>query len=1415
MRLLHKGISSHTVVMRAGRNRISGLLRKTVAAFLLLAVSLLPTPTVSTAYASRYPVGPRLVRGWPVILGSGVDTRPSVADLDGDGSDELAVSVMDGRVFLLDGRGRSLPGWPQCTDNLIFWSPLLDDINDDGEFEIVAVSRDGYAHAWRTDGTRLPGWPVDMGDMPVSSAQLVRPRSGKEPSILVASSDGNVHLLYPNGDSRPGWPQYGGDQSSSPYDTFPVGSADLDGDGMPEILFLSGREAVLHAWDIDGTECPGFPQTLGNRGLGIAIDSESDSTRIACSTSREVVVLDAHGRHIMHLPSPRNDDVFYTAPCFMSSGSSSGKDCDLIGAATHGGAVCVWNREGVPLPGWPVQLGGFIFGIHREKEYFTVHYPPQAWDVDGDGVPEILEGSDDQHLYCFDLSGRPAPGWPLTLDDGIRGGLSFAQLDGVGRKELVVGQSGETLFAFHVDRPGQAQEAAVGSSADLFTSAEWPPAYFAVAGAVLLLLLLLTYRYFQANKTAGGGYRHGTGAKTVPAIIAVVLMARAVIFAGELRHYREAKHWLREAEASVQQVLADERSSANKMAGDLAAELRSREGLDLNDSIQLRYSLERIADQRRLDYEYTGIMLADGSGGVVQALGLARGWTHVDSLGLSIDRETGPIMLGETPVCVGESPIRLGQSSGRLYFFSSLLNTFPQSVGTATGVSVHLQLGGRTVAWAGTPPSRSSCTCPWIGIVEPTRSLVLSGDRAESALSIGLAVEDFTGTSTGWMDLIIVLLIPVLYFSISRRRQGDQRPILRWWWPLLVVIAYSAGVLLLSHGGVFRRPVPFAGHSLELLLHLLGLSALAVILSEVVGAGRVRRLSFTVLTSYLVVGILPLGLGILIAIVLLQQAQSQVLRDKVSDLEERADNMVMAYVGSMTFRGNLHKVVPQIMERPSETRWFDFVAEYHLLFTYDLPTAYLTLWGQDRTDPDKYFSGFSWRTPRTDKFFARRPEWTWGENQKGLFLDGAKCTVRAMRTLRTTRYEINMVSHVPVDRAIVNNLEEHLRILPILPRVRLEPAWLAATDDTDQPPGLRLPFMTKLVLPARDWNTGAPRWVVYHASAFLPAGREMWTVLAAMVLLAMLPLALSFWGAYSTYQRTVRPLTRLLTGIKRVETGDLEYRLGDTGHTEIASAARAFDRMADSLERNVRELAEKKKVEEVSELKSYFLSMVGHDLKTPLASIKGAAENVLTELAGPVTDRQRAYLEMILSSTDNLQKIIADLLDLSQIESGHLTLQMETLDMTREAENVLRSVRPLLDERSLEARISATSSETKVLADRTRLWQIVNNLVSNAVRYSPDGGRIDVLIEDGAGPASGEGGLLRVTVRDQGPGVPEEGVSRLFEPFYARPAGPKGKHGAGLGLAIVKNLVELHGGKVSYESSQDGGASFSFTLPKA
>jgi signal transduction histidine kinase len=223
--------------------------------------------------------------------------------------------------------------------------------------------------------------------------------------------------------------------------------------------------------------------------------------------------------------------------------------------------------------------------------------------------------------------------------------------------------------------------------------------------------------------------------------------------------------------------------------------------------------------------------------------------------------------------------------------------------------------------------------------------------------------------------------------------------------------------------------------------------------------------------------------------------------------------------------------------------------------------------------------------------------------------------------------------------------------------------------------------------------------------------------------------------------------------------------------------------------------------------------MVSHDLKTPLSSIKGATENILEELAGPVNAHQRTYLEMIMKSSSDLQRMITDLLDLSRIESGHLTLNIEKVDIVHELDELRRSMRPIFDMEGVELIIVSSASGTVVEVDRTRLWQILSNILTNAAMHSPAGGTIRVKIEDVPVDKAGGRAMLGISVTDQGSGIGGEEGSRLFEPFYSRPSATTGRKGVGLGLAIVKQLVELHGGRVSIENAPEGGAIVTFTIP--
>ncbi len=1399
----------------------SGNIVAVLTASVILLTAMPATPAAQARNAApdsvrrTVPAGPRPVKNWPVILGNSIRNAPAVADIDGDGRDEIAVGVKDCRVFLLDSDGRTLPGWPRETAAWVTRSPMLEDIDGDGEYEIAAVTRNGYIHMWHADGSVVDGWPIDLGSVPSSAPQPIRHASDDEMSILVSSSHTSVHLFSIAGKERDGWPKILPHHTIAPlFDQRPTGTADLDGDGSPEILHLTSRSAYLYAWRLDGTEYPGYPVAMGEySGLGLDVDDSTYPGYIACTNRREVMLLDLSGNRVFTLVPLEQGDRFFVNPFLLSSSAGLGQKTDLLMATSLLGYVYLWDLEGRPLNGWPVLLNGFIYGIPESKERHWVHGPPLAFDVDGDGEQEIILGSNDHHLYCFDLDGSLVPGWPVTVEDYILGGLAFAQLDGVGPKELLVGQFGETMFAYHLDRGSPRETDDAGRRQDSLVFSEWPPVYYAVLVAIIVLLLLLVH--ILRSELSGYTEFSGRRLKRILFLILLVIVIRALFFTGDLRRYAAANDRLAGAEVTTRRVLEAERAKVLSKADELVAELNSCSAVNLKDHMKALRCLERLADHNRLEYSFEGLLLADRSGNVIQGVGLARGWTHLSELGLPESGALDPILVGNIPVYAVEasSAVVAGQDTLRFFLLSSLLNKAPNRIADVTGLSAHIRVDGRTLAWGGAGIGPYRGISPWLGIVQPSREVELTHLPGGPRLSILLAMEDFERPRSQWMDLAVVLLLPIIYLLFADRKRDRAKAKLNWWWIIAFGALYVTGTVLLHQGRLNTGPVPAAGRILEVLLHMAGLTGVVVALHRILTSRRSRRLNFALLGSYLVVSLLPLSVIMIVWTNLFLGVQRKIIEETVSGLETRADNMVLSYMGNAKFVMGLRRDAVELLDLSTETSWLNFVAESQLLFNYDLPTAYITLWVRDRSDSTRYFTGYSYRAPRTGKLYYTRPSWIGEDHIKGLFLDNGTAVIRAMRTLRSRNIEALMVSHIPIDDSILGELEERLRVLKFLPRIHLEPAWLESTTDRGRPEGWYIPYNSELVLKAQGWNTGTPRWVVYRVNFYVPAGGEMLWIFLPVILLILLPLGLSFLGAYTTFKRTARPMTRLLDGIRKVGEGDLQYRLGESGQTEIGLAARSFNTMAGSFEEMIGELAEKQKVEEVSRLKSHFISMVSHDLKTPLSSIRGAAENVLEEVAGPVTERQRTYLEMILKSSGDLQGMITDLLDLSRIESGRLTLDIEPLDIRREAEDLLNSIRPLLEREGITGLLTVRTEGTIVRGDRTRVWQILNNIVSNAVRYSPEGGTIEIRIDDIPTDETDGRRMVLISVRDEGPGISEKNATKLFEPFFYRSSGLKGAHGAGLGLAIVKQLVELHGGTVSIRNAAAGGTVFSFTLP--
>jgi len=231
--------------------------------------------------------------------------------------------------------------------------------------------------------------------------------------------------------------------------------------------------------------------------------------------------------------------------------------------------------------------------------------------------------------------------------------------------------------------------------------------------------------------------------------------------------------------------------------------------------------------------------------------------------------------------------------------------------------------------------------------------------------------------------------------------------------------------------------------------------------------------------------------------------------------------------------------------------------------------------------------------------------------------------------------------------------------------------------------------------------------------------------------------------------------------------------------------------------------------QEVERLKSEFLTVVSHELQTPLTAIKGALELVLDDDTGELSRVQRRFLDTIDRNCARLVGLVGDLLDLSRLEAGRIELEPQALDTCSVVRGALAAVANLFESRGTTVRVDVPESLPPILGDRRRVEQILTNLLSNAAKYTPGGGLVEV-------SARSENGHVELAVTDNGPGVPEPEREMVFDKFYrGREAIRHGEAGSGLGLAIVKSLVELHGGSICVENSQPRGARFVVVLPRA
>jgi signal transduction histidine kinase/DNA-binding response OmpR family regulator len=401
-----------------------------------------------------------------------------------------------------------------------------------------------------------------------------------------------------------------------------------------------------------------------------------------------------------------------------------------------------------------------------------------------------------------------------------------------------------------------------------------------------------------------------------------------------------------------------------------------------------------------------------------------------------------------------------------------------------------------------------------------------------------------------------------------------------------------------------------------------------------------------------------------------------------------------------------------------------------------------------------------------------------------------------------------------------------VQALPVIPPRQAEIHWLKNKE---------------IVLVRSIVFQGKPTAIVFIRSGVEELNRQLerYAGIAATVLLASMMAALL---VSSVFRRAVaEPIVRLAETAKII-CRDRNYSLRATptrgGSGELAILIDAFNEMLaqtqqsegalrqsrDQLEQRVKERtaeleAAKKEVEEFSHtavrareeaeranrFKDQFLSTMSHELRTPLNAVLGFSDLLADERYGPLNDRQQRYVNHIHTGGKHLLKLISDILDLSKIEAGRMELCREDVTVSSAFAEVISALYPLAEKKS-QALLQQVEPHLHVRADAMRFKQMLMNLAGNAIKFTPEGGRIELAarkVDD----------QVRVEVRDNGPGIPFEQQQRIFEAFFRLTETGSATEGTGLGLAITARLVELHGSKLGIESQPGGGACFYFSLP--
>jgi signal transduction histidine kinase len=279
------------------------------------------------------------------------------------------------------------------------------------------------------------------------------------------------------------------------------------------------------------------------------------------------------------------------------------------------------------------------------------------------------------------------------------------------------------------------------------------------------------------------------------------------------------------------------------------------------------------------------------------------------------------------------------------------------------------------------------------------------------------------------------------------------------------------------------------------------------------------------------------------------------------------------------------------------------------------------------------------------------------------------------------------------------------------------------------------------------------------------------------------------------------PLLKMNQAARAMVKGDYSRRVEVRSNDEVGVLAESLNSLATELQKKIDAL------EQLDRNRRKFVANVSHELRTPLSVIQGYTEALIDGMAGSEADRQK-YLGNIHEEILRLRRLVTDILDLRRIEAGETDIKMSKVPISELAQQVVEKFQALAGEKKILIFQSYPDINSTVLGNQDHLKQVLINLLDNAIRHTPGGGRIELAIKD-------LGDNIKVTVSDTGSGIPLEEQPQIWERFYKVDKSRTRKGGGtGLGLSIVKEIVEAHGGSIDVASKPGEGSTFYFTIPK-